>query len=387
MYICENDVLMEVVYLKILSDIHCEVYVDNELRAVAPKNTLTKIQLLQGEYYVQLVSTVNPNYKIERVVSLDYDKVLNVQFSEIVRLHPEYLRDTDVIWIRDNQSYIAKNLVSGKIISDAYDYVNAVNDFKNGISIVYKNKLVGVVDIQGKEVIPCSFEDIGIYGRNILSVKQNDKYTLLNYRTCKKTNDYQYDKIQVLEGRSIVGYRDGGCAFLNNNGDEDLFLSQYKYSIGFRNSFAIVSTENSMHDRKYGVINDNGAEVLPCIYDDITYGFSHGLNIVKKNKKYGVVDHKGYEVIPCVYEDLGSSYSDGLIYAKHNGKYGFINHKGEIIIPFKYDDIHDWSWYSNNDYWFRYFSESGIAIVSIKSRSNSIESKYGLVTNGKALCA
>ena len=80
---------MEVVYLKILSDIHCEVYVDNEMKVVAPKNTLTKIQLLQGEYYVQLVSTVNPNYKIERVVSLGYDKVLNVQFSEIVRLHPE----------------------------------------------------------------------------------------------------------------------------------------------------------------------------------------------------------------------------------------------------------------------------------------------------------
>lgn len=387
LYICENKIFMEEVNLKIFSDIPCEVYVDNDLKAVAKKNTLTKVPVRQGEYYVQLVSTVNSRYKIERVVSLDYDKVLNVQFSELVHLHPEWLRDTDVVWIGDiNKYFKAKNLVSGEIVSSAYDYVNSTKDFKNGISIVRKNNLAGVVNIHGNEILPCSFEQISRVGDNLLKVKHNGKYLLLYSQSGKNANDYCYDDIQVLEGRSIVGYRDGGCAFLNNNGDEDRFLSQYKYSIGFRNSFAIVSTENSMHDRKYGVINDNGAEVLPCIYDDITYGFSHGLNTVKKNKKYGVVDHKGYEVIPCVYEGLGSSYSDGLIYAKHNGKYGFINHKGEIIIPFKYDDIHDWSWYSNNDYWFRYFSESGIAIVSIKSRSNSIESKYGLVTkDGKEI--
>ena len=375
---------MEVVYLKILSDIHCEVYVDNEMKVVAPKNTLTKIQLLQGEYYVQLVSTVNPNYKIERVVSLDYDKVLNVQFSEIVRLHPEYLRDTDVIWIRDNQSYKAKNLVSGKIISDAYDYVNAVNDFKNGISIVYKNKLVGVVDIQGKEVIPCSFEAIGgIYGRNILSVKQNDKYTLLNYRTCKKTNDYQYDKIQVFEGKSIVGYRDGGCAFINNNGEEDLFIPQYKYSEGFRGDYAIVSIGESAYERKYGVINKNADEVLPCIHDSIS--ICNGLFKVVKNGKHGIVDQTGNEVIPCRYDYLSSFCSEGLIEAEQKGKRGFINLKGETIIPFKYDDIHDWSWVNNNDYWYRYFSESGIAIVSVRSSGPSVY-KYGLVTkDGKEI--
>ena len=67
---------MEEVNLKFFSDIPCEVYVDNDLMAVAKKNTLTKVPVRQGEYYVQLVSTVNSRYKIERVVSLDYDKPL-----------------------------------------------------------------------------------------------------------------------------------------------------------------------------------------------------------------------------------------------------------------------------------------------------------------------
>lgn len=386
LYICENKIFMEEVNLKIFSDIPCEVYVDNDLKAVAKKNILTKVPVRQGEYYVQLVSTVNSRYKIERVVSLDYDKVLNVQFSELVHLHPEWLRDTDVVWIRDIDKYIkAKNLVSGEIVSSAYDYVDSTKDFKNGISIVRKNNLAGVVNIRGNEILPCSFEQISRVGDTLLKVKHNGKYLLLNSQNCKKVNDHCYDDIQLFDGKSIVGYRDDGCAFLNNNGGEDLFLSQYKFSEGFINSFAIVSTVYSICDRKYGLINSAGDEVLPCIYDYI-YNYRNGLKKVKKDGKYGIIDQTGHEVISCVYDALGSSLSDGLIYAKQNGKYGFINLKGEIIIPFKYDDIHDWSWYSNNDYWYRYFSESGIAIVSIKSRSNSIESKYGLVTkDGKEI--
>lgn len=380
LYICENKIFMEEVNLKIFSDIPCEVYVDNDLKAVAKKNTLTKVPVRQGEYYLQLVSTVNSRYKIERVVSLDYDKVLNVQFSELVHLHPEWLRDTDVVWIRDIDKYIkAKNLVSGEIVSSAYDYVDSTKDFKNGISIVRKNNLAGVVNIRGNEILPCSFEQISRVGDTLLKVKHNGKYLLLNSQNCKKVNDYCYDDIQLFDGKSIVGYRDDGCAFLNNNGEEDLFLSQYKFSEGFINSFAIVSTVYSICDRKYGLINSAGDEVLPCIYDYI-YNYRNGLKEVKKDGKYGIIDQTGHEVIPCVYDALGSSLSDGLIYAKQNGKYGFINLKGETIIPFKYDNVHDWWWPSNDDYRSRYFSESGIAIVSVKSKSNSIDSKYGLVT-------
>lgn len=372
-------------YLKILSDIHCQVYIDNELKTIAKKDTLTMIPIRQGEYYVQLVSTVNSRYKIERVVSLDYDKVLNVQFSELVHLHPEWLRDTDVVWIGDiNKYFKAKNLVSGEIVSSAYDYVDSTKDFKNGISIVRKNNLAGVVNIRGNEILPCSFEQISRVGDTLLKVKHNGKYLLLNSQNCKKVNDYCYDDIQLFDGKSIVGYRDDGCAFLNNNGGEDLFLSQYKYSEGFRNSFAIVSTAESSHDRKYGLINCAGDEVLPCIYD-IIYNYSNGLKEVKKDGKYGIIDQTGHEVIPCVYDSLGSSFSDGLIYAKLNGKYGFINLKGETIIPFKYDDIHDWSYPNNNDYFFRYFSKSGIAIVSVRSSGPSVH-KYGLVTkDGKEI--
>lgn len=378
LYICENKIFMEEVNLKIFSDIPCEVYVDNDLKAVAKKNILTKVPVRQGEYYVQLVSTVNSRYKIERVVSLDYDKVLNVQFSELVHLHPEWLRDTDVVWIRDIDKYIkAKNLVSGEIVSSAYDYVDSTKDFKNGISIVRKNNLAGVVNIRGNEILPCSFEQISRVGDTLLKVKHNGKYLLLNSQNCKKVNDYCYDDIQLFDGKSIVGYRDDGCAFLNNNGGEDLFLSQYKFSEGFINSFAIVSTVYSICDRKYGLINSAGDEVLPCIYDYI-YNYRNGLKKVKKDGKYGIIDQTGHEVISCVYDALGSSFSDGLIYAKQNGKYGYINLKGETIIPFKYDHTHEWDMYCD-------FSETGIAIVSVNSPYSSVY-RYGLVTkDGKEI--
>ena len=56
---------MEKVNLKILSDIHCELYVDQNFITDIPKDTLTKIPLSKGEYLITLKSTINPQVKFE----------------------------------------------------------------------------------------------------------------------------------------------------------------------------------------------------------------------------------------------------------------------------------------------------------------------------------
>lgn len=125
-------------------------------------------------------------------------------------------------------------------------------------------------------------------------------------------------------------------------------------------------------ENKYGVKNNNGLEVVPPIYENVTidetsgliyarlnnkYGFidkngkqvtdikydrvgtlTEGLILVELNKKYGYIDGKGKEVIPLIYEDA-SLFNEGLARVKRQDKYGIIDKTGKLIVPYKYDNI------------------------------------------------
>ena len=79
---------------------------------------------------------------------------------------------------------------------------------------------------------------------------------------------------------------------------------------------------------KYGIINFDGKEILPCEYDEI-----YELNKVKnslitlKNNKKGLVDTKGNVIIENKYKEidsLTSKYENGYIVENDEGKYGVI---------------------------------------------------------------
>ncbi len=63
---------------------------------------------------------------------------------------------------------------------------------------------------------------------------------------------------------------------------------------------------------KYGVLNEMGQEVLPCVYDTIRTYSDCGLAIVELQGKYGVIDSKGIERCPLTYikiSDFESGYA------------------------------------------------------------------------------
>lgn len=91
---------------------------------------------------------------------------------------------------------------------------------------------------------------------------------------------------------------------------------------------------------KWGFINEDGQEVIPCIYEEV-WRFSHGIVRVKHDGKWGFINKKGEEVIPCIFDDTGFLSEEGLANVELNGKYGFYNEKGYEIVPCIYDSAHD----------------------------------------------
>ncbi|MBR5085790.1 MAG: TonB family protein [Muribaculaceae bacterium] len=91
---------------------------------------------------------------------------------------------------------------------------------------------------------------------------------------------------------------------------------------------------------KYGFINTEGEEVVPCIYDE-AYNFKDGFALVMANRKFGFVNTDGDEVVPCKYDyiNIRDLFSYGYADVRLNGQYGIVNTTGKEIVPCAYDLI------------------------------------------------
>ena len=83
-------------------------------------------------------------------------------------------------------------------------------------------------------------------------------------------------------------------------------------------------------DRKWGIIDKNGKEIVPFIYE-VMFFFDNKLCGVRKDyREYGYIDIDGKVVIPFIYDNVGSYWEGGFNKVM---KYGFINKKGVSPYP------------------------------------------------------
>lgn len=114
-------------------------------------------------------------------------------------------------------------------------------------------------------------------------------------------------------------------------------LEKYdSYSVRVANGLIKVDVNN-----KYGFINTEGNEVVPCIYDD-AYNFQDGFALVMVNRKFGFVNTEGDEVVPCKYDYLNirDLFTYGYANVRLNGNYGIVTTTGKEIVPCAYDQIY-----------------------------------------------
>jgi hypothetical protein len=165
--------------------------------------------------------------------------------------------------------------------------------------------------------------------------------------------------------------KDGKWGFIDKNGNE---VIPCKYDPiedsdnGFFEGLAVVMTNNY---EKFHVINKKGDIAFTHSYSWVSK-FSEGLSLVSKNSKMGYIDTSGKEVIPCTY-DLAYEFSEGMAIVYKGNKYGFIDTKGNVVIPFEYETdeeiptgFHDGlaCVYKNGKY--GYIDKKGNVVVSYK---------------------
>jgi hypothetical protein len=102
---------------------------------------------------------------------------------------------------------------------------------------------------------------------------------------------------------------------------------------------------------RYGYLDENGKEVIPAIYHQLTRISNMGdepTNIAERNDKYGYINVvTGKIMIPVKYDslDISSLKTDaqgkGIAVARKGKKFGILSTDGEILLPFEFDAIGD----------------------------------------------
>ncbi len=101
-------------------------------------------------------------------------------------------------------------------------------------------------------------------------------------------------------------------------------------------------------------------------YDEVGV-FENDLAYVRKNKKYGYVDKNGKEIIPCIYTYVGAFNEQGLVWVNKGGKirkrsrsiedglYGLYDREGNLVLPVEYKHLGTMmlSDYGKPYYWFK----------------------------------
>ena len=154
---------------------------------------------------------------------------------------------------------------------------------------IQENGLWGYANLSGEVVIPARYEFACLFEHDVASVKSNNKWGLINKRGEALTS-FKYDDITLIDTLSSPQI--------------------FRVFIG----------------EKTGVLDINGNETIPVIYDYIG-GYYNGLSSIRLGDKWGYAN-RTHVVIPAIYSEICSFISADRILVKRDGNYYIVGKDG-----------------------------------------------------------
>lgn len=251
------------------TDIDCYVYIDTEFYGVIKANSELVSNFPIGAYWVECVSVECEKDKCNFDMRIDdtqhYQKeynifLKNVRYNRLIQGYDKVGEEKEgfIPVLKDGKSGYINSL--GEYVFD-YKYPS-----NNCIMIVVRDSKFGVVDVYGNIITDC----------------------------------------------------------------------QYDYISSFKNNIA-----KCIKDEKFGLITSLGDEIITPSYTWITSFNENGIAITQEGVKYGVINEDGKELLSPIYDEI--VLSERYIYVYTNDKVGLYTFAGKCIITPKYVKIKEYS--------------------------------------------
>lgn len=228
----------------------------------------------------------------------------------------------------------------------AWYYGTAI--FSECLVEVYLNGKGGYINNKGEQVLPFIYDFTTPFkdGLAIVTIKEQlygqSRFNVINENGNIIAPNY-FRIFEFSEGLALASkFQELDYGFINEQGEEVIPMRYGNMTSSFSEGFAKVQKD----DGTYGFIDKKGNEAFDCKYGYGTKSFSDGLACVNKSVRmhisshrfqYGFIDKKGNEVIECKYYEA-ESFSEGLAKVRMGHKYGFIDKDGNEVIPSKFED-------------------------------------------------
>lgn len=265
---------------------------------------------------VKIASSFYPVYTNKKwgVINQSGEIIIPAEYEEIITI-PDTKKD---IFICTYDVDYKQNTYKTKVINSKneekftnYDLVEAIENYdlnknlwyEEGVLKVKKDNLYGLINYEGKEILPVKYTQIQpIQGtKNSLLIKNNQQVGLCDNK-----------------GNIIIEPKYKDIKTIGND---------------YKNGYIVVTNDN-----KYGVIDFTKEEKLQAKYEDITNIGTTGIYIVKEKGVIKAVNSKKETLIEGKFDEVKQINEENLIYKKDN-KYGIMSSNGQIKVLPEYEDI------------------------------------------------
>ncbi len=236
---------------------------------------------------------------------------------------------------------------NGNIINEIEGNYAKIGDFKDGMcQVTNKDGFDGYIDASGKEIIPCiylwahSFKNGKASVEKIVDHFGKTKRGIID----KKGNvviPFKYDGIyDFKDGFAKVsnaiegGYRrDSIYGLVSENGSEIIAPRYSDLRVLFSKWISVVKRDEWGNYKRE--LRDLNGKLISNINFNI-FGYEDGYTVIKLNDKYAVYGKDGKELIPFKYDSI-SKFNNGIALAKSGSKWGYINAQDSVIFPFRFE--------------------------------------------------
>lgn len=217
-----------------------------------------------------------------------------------------------------------------------YDINEETGEYKTK-AINSKNEAIFTDYEQVEPIINYDENNQAWYEKNILKVKKDGKYGLINLNGTQLLA-CEYEEITALQGieNSILIKKDGKFGLANDTGSiliEPNFTEIKNLGKTYKEGYITIN-----QDGKYGVVSTTKMQLLENKYDEIKPVYLPNYFLVIEAGTLKVINSSGETILQEGFDDIKSETSKGFIFTKNN-LYGEISKSGEILIEAKYQDL------------------------------------------------
>jgi len=283
---------------------------------------------------------------------------------------------TRVFDLQDGVSVVMKDSLFGLIDSTGREFVKPrfqfLDNFENGISVFIENGKAGILDKSGSVRIEARYDNVFRFDQNHYMIEQNEQLGLINLKG-EVVIQPRYTQIAYFsEGLAPVSLG-GKWGFVDSRGTEIIPCEFASVLSGFSNGTAQVAQSDKWilvhksdtlklpeydeilpfygytaafrRGNYWGFLNQFGEESIEAQYEELVFskgGLCFGLKTVADTAKYALISPYGKEIVAAKYIDI-ARYTEGRAAVRTAQGWGFIDENGTELVRPQYDVVRNYS--------------------------------------------